>query len=72
MIEDSCLRGIVVDYKEKIAKMKTMLVTHEHPNATNMEVKNSFIPKLLTAADWSKDAIANSFVKLEVTRSNRN
>ena len=56
MIEESCLRGIDVNDNEKVAKTKTMFITHEHPNETSIEVKKHFNPKLLTATNWSKDA----------------
>ena len=51
IIEELFLRGMVVERKELIAKMKQLLVEHEHPNAKCEMTKKCFFPKLLAASD---------------------
>ena len=77
MIEEWCLRGIVVQRTELITKMKAMVISHEHPNPRKKEdpkekdTKKYFHPKLLAAADWSKDVLDASLEKLNATCSSK-
>ena len=77
MIEELHLHGIVVQRTELITKMKAMVFVHEYPNPIKKEdpkekeAKKHFHPKLLLAADWSKDALDVSLEKLDATHSSR-
>jgi len=71
LIEELYLRGIVVDKKELITRMKVMLINNKHPNSKNDEEKKYFNPKFLTAADWSKDSLDVTLAKLRIIRSGR-
>ena len=71
MIEELCLRGIVVGRKERIAKMKLFLVERENPDAKCEATKKHFNPKLPTAIDWAKDVVDAALMKTGEMRSKR-
>ena len=51
IIKELHLCFIVVERKELITKMKSMLVTNEHPNTKDESTRKLFDPELLTAAN---------------------
>ena len=61
LIEGLHLRDIVFDRKERITKMKSLLVENNHPNEKCEMKKKCIFPKLLIASDWSKDAADATF-----------
>ena len=65
LIEELLLRGITVDSKEKITKIKEILLKDEYPNDTKWKEKKFFMPKLLTTLDWSRDIVEDTLKKLE-------
>ena len=72
MLEKLALRGIVVDRKEKIKTIKSLLIQNEHPDySVNSEVTKYFLPKLLTVADWMKENLVETLLKIEEIRHNR-
>jgi hypothetical protein len=71
LIEELKMRNITVSRNELITKMKAMLIADEHPNTSDEKLKKFFFPKLLTAADWSKDNLEATLVKIEELRSCR-
>ena len=58
----------MVEKKDLIAKMKQLLVEHEHPNAKCEMTKKCFFPRLLTAKDWSKDVVDTTLLKMREMR----
>ena len=64
MIEELHLRGVVVGRKERITKMKLLLVEHAHPDAKCEATKKHFYPKLLTASDWAKYVVDATLMKI--------
>ena len=70
-IEELYLCGVNADKKEKIIRMKMMLVKDEYPNPKNDVEKKFFFPMLLTADDWSKDRLDETLIKISDIRSKR-
>lgn len=68
IIEELLIRGISVDTKEKITKMKELLVNNEFPNTLNWKKEKFFTPKLFTAPDWSRDVVDETMTKLNELR----
>ena len=54
-IEEFHLHCVVVERKDLITNMTSMLVTNNHPNAKDENPRKFFDPKLLTATDGSKE-----------------
>ena len=65
------LCSVGVDKKEKIIRMKMILVKDEHPNPKNYVEKEFFFSMLLIADDWSKDRLDAMLMNIGDTRSRR-
>ena len=71
-MEELFLRGIAVDQKELITKLKEHLMRNEHPGDGNSwKQQKHFKPKLLTAPDRSRDVVEVTLDKLSTLRSSR-
>ena len=68
LIEELLLHSITVDSKKKITKIKEILLKDEYPNNTKWKKKKFFMPKLLTAPDWSRNIVEDMLKKLEDIR----
>ena len=72
IIEELFLRGISASEKEKIIVMKKLLIDDECEKLpAAAEEKKCFYPELLTAAEWSKDALTETIEKINLFRSGR-
>ena len=72
LLEELLLRGIAVDRKMSITKLKYILMNNEYPgDSDSWKLQNFFNPKLFNAPDWSKDVMQQSLEKLSVFRSTR-
>ena len=69
IIEELNLRFIVVERMELTTKMKSMFITHEHPNTKDENARKFLGPKLITASDWSIDNLDQKLVKIDHERS---
>ena len=72
LLEELLLRGIAVDRKMPITKLKEILMKNEYPgDGDAWKLQKFFKPKLFNAPDWSKDVMQQSLEKLRVFRSTR-
>ena len=72
LLEELCLRGIIVDPKEKLTVLKQVLMKNEHPdNDDDWKTEKFFKPMLFAAPDWSKDVVDETFKQLDVLRRSR-
>ena len=72
VMEELLLREVVVDPKENTTILKKILLEDEHEADTVDPSKmKCFMPKLLTAVEWSKDCLQSSLEKIAEMRQTR-
>ena len=72
LIEELFLQGINVTSKEKITKIKELLVNDEYKNKeVNNKTKTFFLPKLLTASEQLQDILSLILSKIREMRQGR-
>ena len=70
-MEELFLRGIIIQLKELITKMKELLVNHEHPNEKDVYVRKFFQPWFLMASNWAMDIVNIAIEKIYQIQSNK-
>ena len=58
------MRGVDVEPKELMTKLKQKLIDHEHENTTSTNAKKHFFPRFLAATDWHRDHLEETMAKI--------
>ena len=58
------LRGLIVNPKELITRLKKMLIENKHPGETDANKKKYFYPPFLTATDWQRTRLDDALAKI--------
>ena len=58
------LRGLIVNPKELITRLKKMLIENKHPGETDANKKKYFYLCFLTATDWQRDRLDDMLAKI--------
>ena len=73
MIKELISRGAEVNAKEKINVLNKMLLENKYLNpAVDPNEMKFFLPKFLTATDWSKENLSDTLVKIDALSAENN
>ena len=71
LMEELMLRGLILNPKELITRLKKMLIKNEHPGETDANKKKYFYFRFLTATDWQRDHLDDALAKINEIRLSR-